>query len=48
MHQWTLAQKARKNGAKIVVIDVHKNQTGRLADWFIPILQEQMARSLLV
>ncbi|WP_153127309.1 molybdopterin oxidoreductase family protein [Peribacillus tepidiphilus] len=38
MHQVTLAQKARKNGAKIVVIDVHKNQTGRLADWFIPIL----------
>ncbi|MFC0270752.1 molybdopterin oxidoreductase family protein [Metabacillus herbersteinensis] len=38
MHQITLAQKARKNGAKIVVIDVHKNQTGRLADWFIPIL----------
>ncbi|UOE92056.1 molybdopterin oxidoreductase family protein [Alkalihalobacillus sp. LMS39] len=37
MHQITLAQKARKNGAKIVVIDVHKNQTGRLADWFIPI-----------
>ncbi|MDR7078899.1 anaerobic selenocysteine-containing dehydrogenase [Neobacillus niacini] len=39
MHQVVLAQKARKeNGAKIVVIDVHKNQTGRLADWFIPIL----------
>lgn len=38
MHQMTLAQKARKNGAKIVVIDVHKNQTGRMADWFIPIL----------
>jgi anaerobic selenocysteine-containing dehydrogenase len=38
MHQVVLAQKARKIGAKIVVIDVHKNQTGRLADWFIPIL----------
>lgn len=38
MHQITIAQKARKNGAKIVVIDVHKNQTGRMADWFIPIL----------
>ncbi|MGG4488422.1 molybdopterin oxidoreductase family protein [Metabacillus idriensis] len=38
MHQITLAQKARKNGAKIIVIDVHKNQTGRLADWFIPVL----------
>ncbi len=29
---------ASKMGRKIVVIDVHKNQTGRLADWFIPIL----------
>ncbi|MGE7877754.1 molybdopterin oxidoreductase family protein [Peribacillus muralis] len=38
MHQVTLAQQARKNGAKIVVIDVHKNQTGKWADWFIPIL----------
>ncbi|WP_144550562.1 molybdopterin-dependent oxidoreductase [Bacillus sp. X1(2014)] len=39
MHQIALAQKARKqNGAKIIVIDVLKNQTGRLADWFIPIL----------
>ncbi|MBO0958652.1 molybdopterin oxidoreductase family protein [Neobacillus sp. MM2021_6] len=39
MHQVALAQKARKqNGAKLIVIDVHKNQTGRLADWFIPIL----------
>lgn len=39
MHQIALAQKARKqNGAKIIVIDVHKNQTARLADWFIPIL----------
>ncbi|NRD76748.1 molybdopterin-dependent oxidoreductase [Bacillus sp. BRMEA1] len=38
MHQVVLAQKARKqNGAKIVVIDVQKNQTARLADWFIPI-----------
>ncbi|WP_285768570.1 molybdopterin oxidoreductase family protein [Peribacillus sp. SI8-4] len=38
MHQVTLAQQARKSGAKIVVIDVHKNQTGKWADWFIPIL----------
>ncbi|EIT86658.1 molybdopterin cofactor oxido-reductase [Fictibacillus macauensis ZFHKF-1] len=37
MHQVALAQKARKNGAKIIVIDVHKNRTGVLADWFIPI-----------
>jgi anaerobic selenocysteine-containing dehydrogenase len=38
MHQVMLAEKARKQGAQIVVIDVHKNQTGRWADWFIPIL----------
>ncbi|RWR12847.1 molybdopterin oxidoreductase family protein [Siminovitchia fortis] len=38
MHQVMIAQKARKTGAKLVVIDVHKNQTGRMADWFIPIL----------
>lgn len=38
MHQVAIAEKARKNGAKIVVIDVHKNQTGRWADWFIPVV----------
>ncbi|WP_313237671.1 molybdopterin-dependent oxidoreductase [Sporosarcina ureae] len=38
MHQIMIAQKAKKNGAKTIVIDVHKNQTGRMADWFIPIL----------
>ncbi len=37
MHQMMFAQKARKNGAKIIVIDVHNNQTGRFADWFIPV-----------
>ena len=38
MHQVMLAEKARKKGAQVVVIDVHKNQTGRWADWFIPVL----------
>lgn len=38
MHQVVLAEKARKNGAFIVVIDVHKHQTSRWADWFVPIL----------
>lgn len=38
MHQVALAQQARKKGARVIVIDVHKNQTGRWADWFIPIL----------
>lgn len=38
MHQVVFAEKARQNGAQIIVIDVHKNQTGRWADWFIPIM----------
>lgn len=38
MHQVMLAEKARKNGATIVVIDVHENRTARWADWFIPLL----------
>ncbi len=38
MHQVMLAEKARKNGAKIVVIDVHENRTAKWADWFIPIV----------
>lgn len=37
MHQVVLAEKARKKGAKIVVIDVHRNRTAQWADWFIPI-----------
>ncbi|MEW9673374.1 molybdopterin-dependent oxidoreductase [Ammoniphilus sp. 3BR4] len=37
MHQVVLAEQARKNGAQIIVIDVHKNQTGKWADWFIPV-----------
>lgn len=38
MHQVMLAEKARKNGAQIVVIDVHENRTAKWADWFIPIV----------
>jgi anaerobic selenocysteine-containing dehydrogenase len=37
MHQIMLAEKARKNGAQIVAIDVHRNRTGRWVDWFIPV-----------
>ena len=37
MHQVMLAEKARKKGAKVVVIDAHQNQTGKWADWFIPV-----------
>lgn len=37
MHQVVLAEKARKKGAKIVVIDVHRNRTAQWGDWFIPL-----------
>ncbi|ANS77309.1 oxidoreductase [Paenibacillus yonginensis] len=37
MHKFMLIEKARKQGAKLVVIDVHKNKTGERADWFIPV-----------
>ncbi|MFX3624025.1 MAG: molybdopterin-dependent oxidoreductase [Ectobacillus sp.] len=38
MHQAVYANEARKNGAKIIVIDVHENRTAKWADWFIPVL----------
>lgn len=37
MHQIALIEKARKQGAKLVVIDVHRNRTGQRANWFIPV-----------
>ncbi|WP_274649298.1 molybdopterin-containing oxidoreductase family protein [Paenibacillus humicola] len=37
MHQVVLAEKARRAGATVVCIDVHRNRTARWADWFIPI-----------
>lgn len=37
MHQVALIEKARKAGAQLVVIDVHRNRTGQRADWFIPL-----------
>lgn len=37
MHQVMYANEARKRGATIVHIDVHRNKTASWADWFIPI-----------
>ncbi|WP_410512677.1 molybdopterin oxidoreductase family protein [Paenibacillus sp. BR2-3] len=37
MHQVILAEQARKRGAKVVVIDVHRNRTAEWADWFLPL-----------
>ncbi|MFZ3101042.1 MAG: molybdopterin oxidoreductase family protein [Desulfitobacteriaceae bacterium] len=38
LHQALLAEKARKNGAKIIVIDVHRNKTAQWADEFYQVL----------
>jgi anaerobic selenocysteine-containing dehydrogenase len=37
MHQVLYANEARKRGATIVHIDVHRNKTSNWADWFVPI-----------
>lgn len=37
MHQMTFIQQARRKGAKLVVIDVHRNRTTPFADWFLHI-----------
>lgn len=36
-HHWPFIEQARKNGAKLVVIDPMRTRTARLADWHIPI-----------
>ena len=36
-HHWPFIEQARKNGAKLVVIDPVRTRTARLADWHIPI-----------
>jgi anaerobic selenocysteine-containing dehydrogenase len=35
MHQVLYINEARRNGAKVVVIDVHRNRTAKWGDWFI-------------
>ncbi|MGZ4164081.1 MAG: molybdopterin-dependent oxidoreductase, partial [Tumebacillaceae bacterium] len=37
MHQIAYANEARKRGAQVVVIDVHRNRTAKWADWFVAI-----------
>lgn len=38
MHQAVYIEEARKQGAHVIVIDVHETRTARWADWFIKIL----------
>ncbi len=35
LHHWHIVQDARKNGAKVVVIDAYKSRTAKEADWHI-------------
>lgn len=37
LHQVLYANEARKHGAKIVVIDTHRNRTAKWGDWFLQI-----------
>ena len=37
VHLWPFIEEARRNGAKLVVIDPYKTKTARLADWHIAI-----------
>jgi anaerobic selenocysteine-containing dehydrogenase len=37
VHLWPFIQEARRNGAKLVVIDPYRTRTAACADWFLPI-----------
>jgi len=37
VHLWPFIAEARRNGAKLVVIDPYKTRTAKSADWYLPI-----------
>ena len=37
IHLWPFVEEARRNGARLVVIDPYRTRTARVADWHIPI-----------
>ncbi len=37
IHLWPFIEEARRNGARLVVIDPYKTRTARVADWYLPI-----------
>ena len=37
VHLWPFVEEARRQGAKLVVIDPYRTRTARLADWHLPI-----------
>src|SRR5205823_12086943 len=36
-HLWPFIEEARRNGAKLVVIDPYRTRTAACADWYLPI-----------
>jgi len=37
VHLWPFIEEARRNGAKLVVIDPYRTRTAKCADWYLPI-----------
>jgi molybdopterin guanine dinucleotide-containing S/N-oxide reductase-like protein len=37
VHLWPFIEEARRNGARLVVIDPYRTRTARAADWYLPI-----------
>ena len=37
VHLWPFIEEARRNGAKLVVIDPYQTRTAKCADWYLPI-----------
>jgi anaerobic selenocysteine-containing dehydrogenase len=37
IHLWPFIEEARRNGAKLVVIDPYRTRTAAVADWYLPI-----------
>ncbi|HEY4841803.1 MAG TPA: molybdopterin-dependent oxidoreductase [Terriglobales bacterium] len=37
VHLWPFMEEARRQGAKLVVIDPYRTRTAKLADWYLPI-----------
>src|SRR6185369_13844835 len=37
VHLWPFIEEARRQGAKLVVIDPYKTRTAKCADWYLPI-----------
>lgn len=37
IHLWPMVEQARRNGARLIVIDPYRTRTAALADWHIPI-----------